>query len=142
MKIMRSNPVVISYNTNNLLKMLRLIFCLPILFALIIFSTCNNDEKIKGLKPNQILVVTLEIADDIEVRKVTLTSSDGIDSISGNQIRNKKIKLKAPQSGEGLFSVCIFTATDSICSQKTYIEGGYRPKLRFKNNKFESINLF
>ena len=108
--------------------------------TLTVLTNCNNDEKIKGLKSNEILVVTLEILDDIKINEITLTSTGGTDKINGDQIENrKKIKLKTPQSGEGTFTICIYTKTDTLCSQDSYIEGGYRPKLRLKNNKFETL---
>ena len=108
--------------------------------TLTVLTNCNNDEKIEGLKANEILVVTLEILDDIKINEITLTSTGGTDKINGDQIENrKKIKLKTPQSGEGTFTICIYTKTDTLCSQDSYIEGGYRPKLRLKNNKFETL---
>lgn len=112
-------------------------------FTLTVLTNCNNDEKIEGLKSNEILVVTLEILDDIEINKITLTSNGGTDKINGDQIENKKkIKLKTPQSGEGTFKICVYAKTDTLCSQDSYIEGGYRPKLRLKNNKFETLEWF
>lgn len=112
-------------------------------FTLTVLTNCNNDEKIEGLKSNEILVVTLEILDGIEINKITLTSNGGTDKINGDQIENKKkIKLKTPQSGEGTFKICVYAKTDTLCSQDSYIEGGYRPKLRLKNNKFETLEWF
>jgi hypothetical protein len=112
-------------------------------FTLTVLTNCNNDEKIEGLKSNEILVVTLEILDDIEINEITLTSNGATDKIKGDQIENKKkIKLKTPQSGEGTFKICVYTKTDTLCSQDSYIEGGYRPKLRLKNNKFETLEWF
>jgi len=67
--------------------------------TLTVLTNCNNDEKIEGLKANEILVVTLEILDDIKINEITLTSTGGTDKINGDQIENrKKIKLKTPQS--------------------------------------------
>lgn len=113
------------------------------IFTLTVLTNCNNDEKIEGLKSNEILVVTLEILDDIEINEIILTSNGATDKIKGDQIQNKKkIKLKTPQSGEGTFKLCLHTKTDTLCSQDSYIEGGYRPKLRLKNNKFETLEWF
>ncbi|MCL2329377.1 MAG: hypothetical protein FWC39_12805 [Bacteroidetes bacterium] len=103
-------------------------------------TDCNNDEKVEGFKPHQIIVVTLEIEDNIDIEQIILISTEGTDTIIGSQIDNKKkIKLKNPQFGEGLFSICVYTPTDTLCSQESYIEGGYRPKLKLKNNVFETI---
>ncbi|MFN4123755.1 MAG: hypothetical protein ACK4GL_10690 [Flavobacteriales bacterium] len=96
-------------------------------------TNCNNVEKIEGLKSNEIL-------DDIKINEITLSSTGGTDKINGAQIKNrKKIKLKTPQSRDETFKICIYTNTNTLCSQDSYIEGGYRPKLRLKNNKFETL---
>ncbi len=109
-------------------------------FIIVFLTSCNNDEKIKGFKSNEILVVTLDISDNFDIEKITLTSTGGTDEISGNQIENRqKVKLKTPQRGEGTFKICVYTLTDTLCSQDSYIEGGYRPKLRLKNKKFETL---
>lgn len=111
------------------------------IFAFLI--SCNNVEKIEGLKPNEILVVTLEVLDNVEINEITLTSTSGTDKINGDQIENKKrIKLKTPQNGEGTFKICVYTKIDTLCSQDSYIEGGYRPKLRLKDSKFETLKWF
>ena len=113
------------------------------IFTLTFLTNCNNDEKIEGLKSNEILVVTLEILDEMDINEISLTSNGGTDKIKGDRIENKKrIKLKTPQSGEGTFTICIYTKTDTLCSQESYVEGGYRPKLRLKNNKFETLKWF
>ena len=121
----------------------KILFSKITLFALTILTSCINDEKIEGLKSQEILVVTLEIVDNIDIKEVVLISTGGTDKIYGNQIDNKeKIQLKTPQSGEGTFSICVITLTDTLCSQESYIEGGYRPILRLKNSKFETIEWF
>lgn len=110
------------------------------IISLIALTSCNLEDKIDGYKSNEILVVTLDIFDNFDVEKVTLTSTNGTDEILGSKIENRnKIKLKTPQLGEGTFKICIYTTTDTLCSQDSYIEGGYRPKLRLKNNKFETL---
>ena len=112
----------------------------------LIFATaltaCNSDDKIEGYKSHEILVVTLDIKDDLTIEKITLHSSYGqfSDSILRKEIGNKKtIKLKCPQKGEGTFSICVFTNKDTLCYKGDYIEGGYRPQLKLKNNKFETV---
>ncbi|WKZ76299.1 MAG: hypothetical protein QY303_05240 [Vicingaceae bacterium] len=123
--------------------MKRILLYILTTFTLTVLTNCNNDEKIEGLKSNEILVVTLEILDDIEINEIILTSNGATDKIKGDQIQNKKkIKLKTPQSGEGTFKICVYAKTDTLCSQDSYIEGGYRPKLRLKNNKFETLEWF
>lgn len=123
--------------------MKKILLCILTIFTLTVLTNCNNDEKIEGLKSNEILVVTLEILDDIEINEIILTSNGATDKIKGDQIENKKkIKLKTPQSGEGTFKICVYAKTDTLCSKDSYVEGGYRPKLRLKNNKFETLEWF
>ncbi len=115
---------------------------LLVLISATALTACNSDDKIEGYKSHEILVVKLDIEDDLTIEKITLRSSYGqfTDSILRNEIGNKKtIKLKCPQKGEGTFSICVFTNKDTICSKDSYIEGGYRPRLKLKNNKFETV---
>ncbi|HRP90157.1 MAG TPA: hypothetical protein PKX92_08960 [Edaphocola sp.] len=117
-------------------------FRLFVLTFLTALTACNSDEKIEGYTSHEILVVTLDIEEDLTIEKITLRSSFGLytDSILGKEIGNKTtIKLKCPQKGEGTFSICVFTNKDTLCSQDSYIEGGYRPRLKLKNNKFETL---
>ena len=117
-------------------------FRLLVLIFVVALTACNSDDKIEGYKSDEILVVKLDIEDDFPIEKITLRSSYGqfTDSILRQEIGNKKtIKLKCPQKGEGTFSICVFTDKDTICSKDSYIEGGYRPRLKLKNNKFETI---
>jgi hypothetical protein len=122
--------------------MSKIFFRLLVLISATALTACNSDDKIEGYKSHEILVVKLDIEDDLTIEKITLRSSYGqfTDSILRNEIGNKKtIKLKCPQKGEGTFSICVFTNKDTICSKDSYIEGGYRPRLKLKNNKFETV---
>lgn len=122
--------------------MRKIIFRLLVLIFVVALTACNSDDKIEGYKSHEILVVKLDIEDDFTIEKITLRSSYGqfTDSILRQEIGNKKtIKLKCPQKGEGTFSICVFTDKDTICSKDSYIEGGYRPRLKLKNSKFETI---
>lgn len=122
--------------------MRKTIFRLLVLTFVVALTACNSDDKIEGYKSHEILVVKLDIEDDLQIEKITLRSSYGqfTDSISRKEIGNRKsIKLKCPQKGEGTFSICVYTDKDTIRSKDSYIEGGYRPRLKLKNNKFETI---
>ena len=122
--------------------MRKLFFRLLVLISATVLTACNSDDKIEGYKPNEILVVKIDIEDELKIEKITLRSSYGqfTDIILGKEIGNKKsIKLKCPQIGEGTYSICVYTDIDTICSNDSYIEGGYRPRLKLKNNKFETI---
>ena len=115
-------------------------FILLFLLTAMVLTSCNSEDKIDGYKSNEILIVTIDIIDDFDIEKITLTSTGGTDEILGNKIENRrKIKLKTTQLGEGTFKICIYTKADTLCSQDSYIEGGYRPKLRLKNYRFETL---
>lgn len=106
--------------------------------VLVVMTTCNSDEKIKGFKTHEILVVTLNIDDNVVIEKIILKSSfkNHSDSILKHEIGDKKIiKLKCPQKGEGTFSICVYTSKDTLCSQEEYCEGGYRPKMNLKEHR-------
>jgi len=108
-----------------------------------IFTSCNTNDKIEGLKSNEIIVITvnLEIFDRIE--KITLVSKFGRDSLIQEQIGDKRrIKLKCPMKGEGVYNICVYTEKDTICSNENYAEGGYRPVLKLKEKKIEFENFF
>lgn len=122
--------------------MRKIYFRLLVLISATALTACNSDDKIAGYNSHEILVVKIDIEDDLTIEKITLRSSYGqfTDSILGREIGNEKtIKLKCPQKGEGTFSICVFTNKDTLCSKDSYIEGGYRPRLKLKNNKFETI---
>lgn len=117
-------------------------FKLLVLISATALTACNSDDKIEGFNSHEIVVVQLDLEDNLPIEKITLRSSYSLftDSISRQEIGIKKsIKLKCPQIGEGTFSICVFTNKDTICSREDYIEGGYRPRLKLKNNKFETI---
>ncbi len=123
----------------------KIIFRLFVFIFVTALTACNSNDKIEGYKSHEILVVTLDIEDDLTIEKITLRSSYGqfTDSILQKEIGNEKtFKLKCPQKGEGTFSICIYTVKDTLCSKDSYIEGGYRPQLKLKNSKFETIEWF
>lgn len=123
------------------MKKLSLII-VPILLLVFLVS-CNIGETIEGFKPNEIIVVRLDIEDDIEIEKIILYSNYGTDSILKNEIGERRtINLKTPQKGEGLFSICVFTSANHLCSEQSYVEGGYRPTIKLKNGEFEFVKWF
>lgn len=56
--------------------MKRIGLCILTALTFTVLTNCNNEEKIEGLKANEILVVTLEILNDIKINEITLTSID------------------------------------------------------------------
>jgi hypothetical protein len=117
-----------------------------LIFALItsiVISSCVRKKKNDSPHPSEFIIVNLKVEDDIEIFKIVLHTDDGRDSITKEDIENKKeFELQAQQIGEGNFSICVFTKTDTLCSQDEYVEGGYRPKLILKNKKYEVLNSF
>jgi hypothetical protein len=106
----------------------------------VISCSSDSDEKIEGYKTNEIIVVTLDIKEQQGIEKVTLLSSGNKDSILKREIGNRTtIKLKCPQKGEGVFSLCVYLSQDTICSKEGYVEGGYRPKLIFRDKTLKVV---
>lgn len=125
--------------------MKKISFRLLVLFTAASLTTCKPGEKTDGYKSNEILVVTLDIEVDQEIEKITLRSDYGefVDSILQKELNSDStIKFECPHKGEGTFSLCIYTKRDTVCSNGNYAEGGYRPHLKFKNNKLEIIKGF
>lgn len=111
-----------------------------LLFVLTFLTYCKSEDKLEGYKSSEIIIVTLDIETHEEIEIIKLFSSGGQDSILKREVDNKTtITLKSPQKGEGTFSICIYTIKNTWCSPESYVEGGYRPKLKFKSNKFEKI---
>jgi hypothetical protein len=118
-------------------------FLILILFTSAIISSCISKKKDNSPHPSEYIIVSLEIEDELDICKIVLCTDDGTDTIPKVEDENKtNFKLKAKQLGEGNYSICIFFKTDTLCSQKEYVEGGYRPKLKLKNKKFEVIDWF
>jgi len=130
----------------------------PILYIiiLVLFASCNSDESIKGYNASEILVVTVNIEDHINIEKIVLDFefkekimsskySHYYNVIKKNDIGdNKTFKLKIPLKNltrkklTGSQSVCIYTNSgDIICSDKTYCSGGDRVELTFRNGEFK-----
>ena len=131
---------IMSYTLNMINSMLKILSGHLTVICVFVFTGCDTDFKIDNYKSNEILAVTLEIEDDIEIEKVTLKSGDGkySESISRFEFGEKKtLTLKCPQKGEGTFSVCAYTKSDTVCTEEIYAEGGYRLKLKLKANKIE-----
>ena len=108
--------------------MRKALFRLFVLISATALTACNSDDKIKVYKSHEILVVKVDIIDDLIIDKITLRSSNGqfTDSILRKEIGNEKtFKVKCPQKGEGIFSICVFTNKDTLCSKDSYIEGSY-----------------
>ena len=104
------------------------------------FSCSSESEKIEGHKPNEIIVVTLDIGAQQGIEKVILLARGSKDSIVKREINNQTtIKLKCPQKGEGTFSLCVYWSQDTICSKENYVEGGYRPKLVLRDKTLEVV---
>jgi hypothetical protein len=118
---------------------------LKILIVILVtmYIACNSEDKIEGYQSGEIIVVRLEIEDDIQFEKITLTTNHGTDSVLRSEIESRSvITLKCPQKGEGTFTICAYTNEDTLCSQEVYAEGGFRPRVKLKDSKFEVIEWF
>ena len=108
---------------------------LLILILNLLFSSCS--EAIEEYTSRDIVIVTLEINDVKKINKINFNGNETNISISKNDLINKKeLKFKFPNSGEGVFNLCVENNIDTICVEG-YVEGGYRPVLEFKGNEFK-----
>ncbi len=89
------------------------------------------------------LVVEIEIEDNLEIEKIILNTATGADSILKDDInKNQKLQLETSLVGEGTYSIRIMMSNDTINLPEKYAEGGYRPKLKLKNDKIEVVRWF
>src|SRR5690606_38592538 len=113
------------------------------LIALLFFAGCHVEDKIDGYKSYEIVVVTLDVETTESIEKILLISgTNHRDSILKQEMgEDFSFKLKYPCRGESTFCVCVYTDSDTLCSVDDYAEGGYRPRLSFKNNTFKTISF-
>jgi hypothetical protein len=105
--------------------------------------SCNSDDRIEGLKSGEILVVTLDISDMDGIEEVSLNTNGNEVRISRDQMGDgKNIKLKTPLLGEGTYRICVYTKMSVLCNAESFAEGGFRPKWKFENKKFEVVESF
>jgi len=129
-----------------------------LIFLLILINACSSDESIKGYKASEILVVTVNIDNQIEIEKIVLDFefkekimssmyAHYYDIVEKEVGENKIFKLKIPlkdltgKNLNGSHSICIYTTGgEIICSDKTYCSGGDRTELTLKNGTFITIS--
>lgn len=111
--------------------------------VLLSLAACSNvEDKIEGYKFSEIVVVTLDVEKTEGIEKIVLTTDiNRRDSILKQDMKGRYFKLKYPCRGESGFNVCVYTNSDTLCSGGGYAEGGYRPRLSFKNNTFKTISF-
>jgi hypothetical protein len=85
--------------------------------------------------------VKIEIETTKEIDKIILTSTYSNQTIQING--EKETLLIFPNMGEGVFEICcIFQDQSEICSNENYIEAGYAPVLKIKNNEIEITDFY
>ncbi len=85
--------------------------------------------------------VKIEIETTKEVDKILLISTYSNQTIQING--EKETLLVFPNKGEGVFKICcIFHDQSELCSDENYIEAGYAPVIKIKDNEIETVNLF
>jgi len=96
------------------------------------FFSCGNDITDANLElgNGKDVIVLLEVLDNEGIEKIEFQSNGGIEIASAEDIKEyKSISYRFNGKGEGTFKICVFSESDTICSEH-YVEGGYRPKLK------------
>jgi len=98
------------------------------LVTLILASCSNNDAKLE-LGNGDDVIVNLEVLDSEGITKIEFQANGSVDTVSSEELEKyKTVSFGFDGQGEGTFKVCVFTVSDTICSEH-YVEGGYRPEL-------------
>jgi hypothetical protein len=104
------------------------------LFVLIIvtstFGSCTNQDLTLELGNGDDVIVSLEVLDKTGINKIEFQADGNSEVASEKDLRNyKNISFGFDGKGEGTFKVCVYSNSDTICSEH-YVEGGYRPVLK------------
>lgn len=121
-----------------------------LIFLSFFLNSCSSDEGIKGYKASEILVVTVNIDEYIEIEKIVLDFkySWGMGgykhiyhSIKNNEITNNKtIKLKIPlKTLVGSSTICIYTSDGKNCTDAFTCGGGDRAEVTINNGTLNVI---
>jgi len=91
--------------------------------------------------PKNHVIVRLLIETEKSIDKLVLKSSSSNQTIELNG-QTETIFI-FPNAGEGEFKVCcIFKDGKELCSQSHYVESGYSPRLKIKDNKIMTIDFY
>ena len=88
--------------------------------------------------PNRHVAVRI-IIDTYAIDSIILTSEHSIHSVDiGNQ---NEIVIVFPNPGEGSFSLCcVFSDGRKLCDNEQYVEAGYKPTLKIKEDTIEVVD--
>ena len=87
--------------------------------------------------------VTIRLLIDTKkpIQKIVLTSTHSNQTIELNG--QTETVLIYPNSGEGEFKVCcLFQDGQELCSKGHYVEAGYSPTLKIKEEEIETIDFY
>lgn len=114
-----------------MLKQLFLILTISIL------TGCSSDNRTLELGNGDDVIVNLEVLDNTGIMKIEFQSNGSLEGVSSEELEKyKSVSFGFDGKGEGTFKVCVYSASDTICSEH-YVEGGYRPELTCTREKVE-----
>ena len=102
-----------------------------ILVFLIVFFGCstNNRTELEIGNGNDV-IVELEVRDKQDIEKIEFQAKGSLEMVTSKDLDHYNvIKYGFNGRGEGTYSVCVYTKSDTICRVDN-VEGGYRPKLK------------
>ena len=96
--------------------------------------SCSNNQHLK-LGDSDDVVVNVEIRDKSDIKTIVFRANGLSQILNPTDLdQYTSISFGFDALGEGTFTLCVFSANDSICSEH-YVESGYRPKLSCTANE-------
>jgi hypothetical protein len=117
---------------------MRKIRILLLIIPIGIFLSCNSHSNtILEIGNGNDVIVSFEILDNNGIDKVVFRANGKSEVVSSENLSNYSVvKFGFDGKGEGTFNICVYNKTDTICSEH-YVEGGYRPKLKYIDNRID-----
>ena len=114
-----------------------------LVMLMVIFWSCSSDssEDVINIGNGSDVIVTVNINHKMDIEKIEFLTHQILNKavIRSAELRmHNTIKYGLECGGEGTFKVCIYTKSDTICSEY-YIEKGYSPVLSYSSSGIEEI---
>ncbi len=108
-------------------------------FTIITLISCkNNSNNILYIGKGEDVKVTLEVWNNKDIEKIDFISNGDIDVVLKEKLSQyNEISYSFNCKGEGTFSVCVYSNSDTICSEH-YVESGYHVKLNCTANQINT----
>lgn len=102
---------------------------ISILVLIVVLTSCDNNNSTLELGNGNDVLVLMEVSDKQGINKIEFQANAVTEIATEDNLKNyKNILFGFEGKGEGTFKVCVYSISDTICSEY-YVEGGYRPKL-------------